>query len=511
MKKTILFALLLSFQSAQAMDLDWSGQFRAEAARISNYSMDSSDAGASRDGVRDAQDGYYVYGAGGKTAHFQTLFLRLQPKLIVNDNVSIKSEWWLGNPVSGFYGSGMPTGNDNYYNSTYSTGSTIVAQRFWAEFLSDIGTLQVGRAPWHWGMGLVHHAGDGIFDRYQTTGDTIRLISKFGAFSLIPSTTKYKNNGAIGGTCVGAIGGDGTCASNAPGGAGVSEYSLSLRYENPDEDFEGGVSFIRRIGGAQNTNVLINNNNPPSAGTTAAGGMNYTVWDIYAKKKAGKFDFQVEAPIFSGDLLGTPYKAYALATEIGFRANDTWHFNLRGGKVPGQSNITGTTPTKYGMVYFHPNYKLGVIMFNYQLRNFARNNNSIANATSTTNGAASIYDNPITNANYLAFGTALNADKWKFSLGFLTATADQTAIQNQRFFNSVTRKYSTAVAVKSQDKSLGSEIDFGIGLQWDEFTRFGIDLGYYMPGNFFSFSNVAATDNATDAVFGAVASVGVAF
>ena len=202
MKKTILLAFLFSIQflieAAPAMDLDWSGQFRAEAVRISNYSMDSSDAGNSRDGVRDLQDGYYVYGAGKKTANFQTLFLRLTPKLVVNDNVSIKSEWWVGNPVSGFYGNGFPGGTDYYYGSNHSSGSNITAQRFWAEFLSDIGTLQVGRAPWHWGMGLVSHSGDGLFDRYQTTGDTIRLISKFGAFSLIPATVKYKTSGAVG-------------------------------------------------------------------------------------------------------------------------------------------------------------------------------------------------------------------------------------------------------------------------------------------------------------------------
>lgn len=495
MKKMILLPLLLVASNASAMDLDWSGQFRGEAAWISNYAMDSAAGALGRDGVRDAEDGYYVYSAGQKKAQFQTLFLRLQPKLIVNDNVSIKSEWWLGNPSSGFYGSGFPGGNDGFYNTTGNKGSTIAAQRFWGEFISDIGTLQVGRAPWHWGLGLVHHSGDGLFDRFQTTGDTIRLISKFGAFSLIPAATKYKNGGAVGGTCQGTINADGTCTSNPSGGAGLSEYSLALRYENPDEDFEGGVNLVRRIAGAQSNVSWIN---------STTGGMNYSIWDIYAKKKAGKFDLAFEAPIYNGNLVGRPYKSYGLAGEIGFRATDSWEFGLKAGKVPGQgSSLTGAVD-KWNAVYFHPNYKLGLIMFNYQFRNFARNNDPNAGSSQ------SIYDNPITNANYLSLGGALKADKWKFSLGLITAVADETAESGSRFFNTWDRAYSANAAVKDQDSGLGTEIDLGISMQWDEFTRFGIDFGYYMPGSFYSFSNTA-TDNATDGVFGIVTSVGVAF
>jgi len=482
---------------ADAMDLDWSGQFRSEAALINSYAPEAYNPAAQT----AATGGYEVQPAGSKNARFQDLFLRLRPKLIVNDNVVIKSEWWLGNPITGFYGSdypGVARSDQRYYDSTYSGGSVITAQRFWAEFLTDIGTFQVGRAPNHWGLGLVHNSGDGLWDRYQSTGDTYKLISKFGNFSLIPSHVKYDMGNAVGGTCVG-----GAACGHPTGGATLSEYSVGLAYENKDEDFEGGVQMTRRIAGAQSESLWINN---------TAGGMNLTIWDVYAKKKAGKFDFGVEAPIYNGSLIGYTYKAFALALEAKYRANDTWSFQAKAGKVPGQRNSggTATTPEKWTMVYFHPNYRLGLLMFNYNFGNFAGNNNPNNSATNTTaNGVKSIYDEPITNANYLMLGTTLTADKWRFSGTFVTAKANETAKTGEQYFNTRTRAYSTVVANHDQSSDLGTEFDLGVALDWDEFTTFAIDFGLLMQGDFYKFGGTADSDLKT--MFGAVGSIGVRF
>src|SRR5690242_15601339 len=95
----ILGLIQVQLRSASALELDWSGQFWAEYNLIHNYAMDTSDQGASYDPVRAAAGGYYTPGAGNQDATFQSLFLRLRPKLVVNDNIYIKSEWWLGDPV----------------------------------------------------------------------------------------------------------------------------------------------------------------------------------------------------------------------------------------------------------------------------------------------------------------------------------------------------------------------------------------------------------------------------
>jgi hypothetical protein len=490
-----LFSVLatVGLPDANAMDLDWSGQFRAESVMLNNYAPESN--------VTTGTGGYDILAAGSKNARFQTLFLRLKPKLIVNDNVAIKSEWWLGNPITGFYGVDYPgasRSDQRYYNSTYSGGSSISAQRFWAEFLTDLGTFQVGRAPQHWGLGVVHNAGDGLFDRYQSTGDTFRMIAKFGNFSVIPAHVKYAMGNAAGGTCVGLA-----CA-HPIGGATLSEYMVGLRYENPDEDFEGGVNFVRRIAGAQSESLWINNN-----GGTTVGGMNITIWDLYGKKRIGKFDFGLEAPIFSGDLIGVQYKAFALATELKFRASDAWNFSLKAGKVPGQGNAaTGGGIDKWSMIYLHPSYRLGLLMFNYNFANFGGPNNP--NTTTTSGQVRSIYDNPITNANYLMLGGAYSTDKWRFSGAFITAKADKVATAGSPFFNSLTRTFSAGNAVKDQGTSIGTEVDLGVALNWDEFTTFALDAGMLFQGDYFKFANAGA-DNGLKTVLGVVGSVGVKF
>jgi hypothetical protein len=314
---------------------------------------------------------------------------------------------------------------------------------------------------------------------------------------------------AVGGTCLGA-----TC-SHPTGGSALSEYSVGLTYANQDEDFEGGVQMIRRVADAQSDSLWINHNNTPVATTTPTGGMNMTIWDIYAKKKAGKFDFGVEAPIFNGSLVGYSYKAFALALDAKYRASDAWSFLVKAGKVPGQrnsnSNVGGasgvTVPEKWTMVYLHPNYKLGLLMFNYNFANFAGNNNPNNTATGDVK---SIYDAPITNANYLMLGTTLTADKWRVSGSFITAKANETASSGQYFFNTLTRSYSTVTASHDQSSSLGSEFDLGVALDWDEFTTFALDFGLYMPGGFYKFGG-AAGDTDLGTVFGAVGSIGVRF
>ncbi|MBS1963967.1 MAG: hypothetical protein JST04_17275 [Bdellovibrionales bacterium] len=488
------FAALTTFSNANAMDLDWSGQFRSEAVLINNYAPEVQTPATG--------GGYEIVNAGSKDARFQSLFARLRPKLIVNDNIAIKTEWWLGNPITGFYGSDYPgasRSDQRYYDSTYSGGSVITAQRYWAEFLTDLGTFQVGRAPQHWGLGLVHHSGDGLWDRYQSTGDTYKMISKFGNFTLSPFHTKYDMGAAVGGTC---IGGAATCG-HPTGGATLSEYGLGLQYENKDEDFEGGVQLVRRIAGAQSESKWINN---------TSGGMNVTIWDIYAKKRMGKVDFAIEAPIFNGELVGYKYQAFALAAELQYRASDSWSFLAKGGKVPGQPNSPGAgtaNPDKWRMVSLHPNYKLGLLMFNYNFSNFAGNNNA-NNSAGGAGDVKSIYDEPITNANYLLLGTALTADKWQFTFNFVTAKADQTAHGGDQFFNSRTRAYSTTAANHDQGSSIGTEFDLGVALNWDEFTTFALDFGLLMQGDYYKFNN-GATDTDLKTMFGAVGSIGLKF
>ncbi|WP_218276503.1 hypothetical protein, partial [Pseudomonas sp. FW305-BF8] len=81
------------------------------------------------------------------------------------------------------YDHGNPIGDSR-------NGMNITAARLWLDTHTDFGTLQVGRAPMHWGLGAILNSGDGVYDRFQSTADTIRLVSKFGYFTFMPFYAK---------------------------------------------------------------------------------------------------------------------------------------------------------------------------------------------------------------------------------------------------------------------------------------------------------------------------------
>jgi hypothetical protein len=507
---TVVFVpviLTLGFiQTASALELDWSGQFRSEFNYIKTYTLDGNATQNGLDAARVAGKGYYIPEGGSNDAQFQSLFLKLQPKLIVNDNISIKSEWWVGDPVYGFFGSAAPYDFDKQqYNETYSRGASITAQRIWGEFLTDFGTLKIGRAPLQYGLGLVWNSGDDLWSHYESTGDTVSLVSKFGAFSFIPSFVSYSTGNNIGGNCQGpnSVTAPQGCTPLA-GSGGLSDYSLQIKYENLDEDFDAGLNFIRRIaGGAQD----------PTSGTQWDGGatsLNYNTYDIYVKKKVGKLSMAAEIPVVNGSAGGVSYSTWAFAAETDLRTSDSWDLGLKFGHAPGQPNDVSQVPASYKGFYFNPNYQVALIMFNYQFANFA-GPNTLNNPNVAPAKLASPYDNPIMDANYVAFTPTLHADKWQFHATYLFAKAPDTAAPNSFFWNNRLRQNVSNATTETQSTSLGWEMDYGAQFQYDQYFVFKLDAGVWFPGAFYAFSNAPGDDNPTNAVLAAVARVGVSF
>jgi len=133
-----------------------------------------------------------------------------------------------------------------FYGSQ-SRGSVISAQRVWGEFVTDVGTVQVGRVPLHWGLGLVWNSGDNLFDRYMSTGDAVRWNAKFGAVFLHPQRDYQFQWNTIGGS----MHGNGWNLYSGTRTGNVIDYSLILKYENPEDDIEAGINVVKRLGGEQ--------------------------------------------------------------------------------------------------------------------------------------------------------------------------------------------------------------------------------------------------------------------
>lgn len=491
--------------SASALELDWSGQFASEATFVLNYSMDGSDRGAAVDATRAGKGGYYIPGGGSKDANFESLFLRLRPKLVVNDNIYIKSEWWVGDPIYGLFGSSLPYQIDQrQFYSFNSRGSAISAQRVWAELVTDLGTVQVGRMPLNWGLGLVWSSGDDLWSRYMSTGDGIRWVAKFGAFSFIPSVLVNTSGNTIGGSCTVT---GGICVPGI-GSGGVTDYSLIVKYENTEDELEAGVNLIKRLGGSAQdpaSGVLTPYGNPQTAGS-----MNFNTFDFFAKKKFRTLSLGVEVPIVTGNMAGSTYQTFGVATEANWKINETWEPMLKVGYAPGQSGLGTSKIDTFRAFYFNPNYHVGMIMFNYQLANFAgpqTRNNSNLNESSL----ASPYDNPIVNAAYASLGANIKPwEKWTFKPSFLYAVAPNAAGGSPFHYNYWNRQVHATTPGTAQGAILGAEIDLGISFQWDEYFQFSLDNGVFFPGSFYAFSNTP-TQNTTSPVFATAVRVGITF
>ncbi len=493
----VITALFLgaSFSApAKALTIDWNGFFRADNNFVFDYQKDRATPGYSND---TNASGEYIKGEGQKGATFSSLFAKLKPKVLVNDNVIIRSEWNLGDPVSGFFGRGVPRMEQNNPWTTQKDGLSLTVARLWLDTHTDFGTLQVGRAPMHWGLGVIFNSGDGPFDRFQSTGDTIRLLSKFGYLTLMPLYAKESMGRSLAGSQ------NPLNSTVLQGSDDVTDYGLALKYENPEEDVEAGIMYYKRNASeGQNTFVY-----PASAVQYTSGptGMNLKLLDLYAKKTWHRLELAGELPIYSGNVgdvngVGTrnDYKATALAGEASLNY-DNWKHSAKFGTTPGQGPATtGARGATFGAMYFHRNYKLGQILFRYNLGGFGAVNPDPV-APNTFNAATvSPYDASIVNAKYLMLATEKKGEQWGFSAGLVFARANQAAVTGKDFFNHRTRQWGTAVA--SQGTNMGMEIDLGTRYHWDENVSFGADFGMLLPGNYFAFINKVGQSGNTNAV-----------
>jgi hypothetical protein len=465
--------------SARAMDLDWHGQFRVETNWLWGYSNGQ----LKPNNTNDA--GYSVFYNGSSPASFQNLFFALSPRVIVNDNVSLHSNLWLGTPDRGVFGGDGLT-NSTIFSANRAGNAAVLANTFYGELATDFGTVTFGRAPLHWGLGVVWNYDQDGFYRLPSTGDTLKLVTKLGAFKFMPSVVKYN----IGSNYGGSTSGNGTLE----GTSGVVDYSVGLSYTNDDEQMDIGLLFLRRLAGP-NADIV----DPLNTGT-GKGGFAYNIWDFYAKKKAGMLTLAAEVPLVTGFVAGKDYSSVAAAAKIQADLSESWKLKFNGGLADGQAS-SSTPANKYTAFYFHPDYRPGLIMFNYNLSNFS--------AAPGTGGSP--YQNPITNARFLSLSVSHEVGKWSHELLGLFAVADKVADGvSALYFNSRTGHYQNQNTSPAQEKGLGFEMDYTLGYEWDEATRFGLSMGLFSPGKFFEFSN-SATPNALKSVFASSLHVRVDF
>jgi hypothetical protein len=215
--------------------------------------------------------------------------------------------------------------------------------------------------------------------------------------------------------------------------------------------------------------------------------------NVYGKKTFKRLEIGAELPLFSGtvaDITGAGvrnnYSSIGLAGEAALKY-DTWRHSVKFGFAPGQEAAAGTGAGNRGNSFkamsFNRAYKLGLIMFNYNLNNFGTGNpDAVPGNPNSDNAVVSPYDAAITNARYVMLATEKRWEQWGLNLGLVWAQANQAAQSGRDFYNTNNRNWYTATT--TQGKNMGVEFDVGARYNWDDNISFGLDGGLLVPGDY---------------------------
>lgn len=459
--KTVLI-LITSFFSlgALAAPIDWNGTIGFDALFMGQYGRTSDPVSAPNPGSEEIT----AAASGKDTMQFQSYVFKLRPTILINDSISFHAELSTGPYRGGFLGgSSQITESDNAQTSVFgntlhhfNTGgndSYITLRKFHLNILTDLGTIIAGRFSRHWGIGALVHGGDSVWDRYMSSFDGVGMNISFGKFSFFPYWSKVNSTGEF------------TSATDA------NDFGMEVKYENKDSDLEFGLRISSRTTKSDNTTFQSN------ISGVALGKTKVRSIDLYAKKKWSRFSTAIEVPILSGEL-GHTYSANeeadlisaAVLMENQYQLNDHWRLHLNFGYITGDDGNTN----KFKAMYLNPNYQIAHMLFRYNLNGVASTNQGI-------------FDNYITNANFLKAAVDFEKGDWSTNFSLIYARANRVAENGESSFDH--EQNSLFTATEDQDKSLGLELDLTVGYQWGKYLKAEFLAGYHLVGKYYEFNN----------------------
>lgn len=453
LKKYATLLCALSF-TAYSLPIDWSGTLGFDTTLIKNV-RGQGDCNATAPADTDSQ----CLLDDNENARFQTMLLKLQPTIIINDSTSIKGELSTGTTRGIFLGEDQKNNNSGAYFSANEGGSSLNINQLYAELYADTAIYKVGRFSKNFGLGAAINSGANSWDRFFSAYNGLEANFRLGNLTFVPTFAKIST-------------GQDTNDNNGTDPSGkydVTENSIEVSYSNAISGLDGGILYAKRKTEGQSTLY------PQGVGNRV------TLIDVFVKKTWDQFSVALEAPMLSGDI-GNTYgdsqdiDAKAYVFESTYTPSKKWSFGFNAGLVSGDS---GADNSFEGM-YLHSNYQLANIMFRYDLNGFQNNGNNPLNSS-------------IRNTTYLNAYTDYKTINWKWTLSLLMAKADQTAESGKEFFNHDKKSYSTTAAVEDQNDDLGYEVDLGFEYEWNPQIHISGFVGYYFVGDYYSFDNDAST------------------
>ncbi len=176
--------------------LELHGYFRVRPELFHRFNVRADDAVYNR---TIAQHYRYQNYKNGTLAGANMRF-RLDPSLNISENIRVKSQidfldnvmlgstprYWQGYNISdpATVEIGRVQGWDM---GPPSASQMVVVRRAWAEVLTPLGQLRFGRMGDHWGTGMLHNSGNGIYDDFGDTVDRITFAAKINNWLIAPA------------------------------------------------------------------------------------------------------------------------------------------------------------------------------------------------------------------------------------------------------------------------------------------------------------------------------------
>lgn len=450
-KKTILILGLIVSSIASAADLNWSGNYRAEAQTISSYDFD------------------------GTTSDFMLHHLSLSPKVIASDGVILRARFDLinnsnytgmTNQIGGFLGNSptadpASTGKSTTENSDVigqtSAFETVAISEAYGTWIHEYGALVFGRVPKQHGMGLIYSAGNGNFDHWLTTHDIVGYKMIFGNMFFMPMIGK-KHEGNV---------------SNSTNDD-VDELSFLLEYANPDSGLTISVLNEELKSPGAMTPASVNN------GGTSTKAYRTKLWDVYVNQTKSWGKIAAEMAFLSGDT-GVSRSSefikkdgFAIASEISWNINPKMELNTRLGIISGDDL---TTNDKDESILANRNFDIALLMMNYPLGDQSKDITG-SDSLGKSRNSLGLDTDYMTNVAYISPRlTYKTSDRLKMDFTYTMANLREDAISGQA------------------GKDLGSEIDFGLSYFPQERLHLRLDIGYLLTGDAYSGDGTLSKEN----------------
>lgn len=391
----------------------------------------------------------------GLSKRYATHHLTLLPELVPADYFKIHARLDIfnengltsANQVGSLFG-GTSTAPENSGMSNSLDSDFVAVNELYLTWSKENALLAVGRVPYSFGLGMFHNAGRGLFDHWFTNKDMVMGQVSMGPFVVRPMIAKSNE------------------MSLSTDDSDIDEYLLEFEFNVPDSETQIALLYSLKTGDGATSLA-------PSfldASAIASGDFKLTQYGLFVNKKWGNLGLGLEVNILDGDTGYTvsgkkvSIDSFGAAMELNWKSKDSpWKFSFKSGYASGDDS---TSTDSFEGFAFHPNYNIGLILFNHPLGANGVDVLGTDSYRSATNKADALDEERISNAIYFAPSLA-----YKFSNKYQLSTALVSAMLVEK-----------NLQAKS---SLGVELDLAFTFKPFERMSWVTEAGYLLTGEGF--------------------------